>query len=145
MALLRWRRPEIATIFDEMDRLMRTVLPRTFALEAEEAWVLPPVDIYETDKDVIVKAHIPGVKKEDLEVTVRDNAVTIRGEIKQEEEIREENYHCRELRYGSFARTVPLPVPVKEEEVTATFENGVLTIRAPKVEEETGGRKVEIK
>ena len=93
------------------------------------------IDMYETKDDVMVRAALPGVKPEQVEVTITGDALTIRGESKEENEVKEENYVRKERRYGSFSRCVTLPSGVKADKAEATFENGVLTLKIPKTEE----------
>ncbi len=93
-----------------------------------------PVDMYETDNEVVVKASVPGLKPEDLNITVTDDLLTIKGETKDEQEVERGSYHLRERRYGAFERTIRLPVPVKADKAEAVFQNGVLTLTLPKVE-----------
>ncbi|MDQ7055352.1 MAG: Hsp20/alpha crystallin family protein [Persephonella sp.] len=104
----------------------------------------PRVDIYEKDNKLIIEAEIPGAKKEDVEVKIKDNAVVIRGEVKKEEEEKEKTYYRSERFYGVFERVIPLPVEVKTEEAKATFENGILKVEIPKAVEEKEV-KVEVK
>jgi len=93
----------------------------------------PRVDIYQTEGEVVVVAEIPGLEsKEDLDVRVTEDAVTIRGEIKRSSEMRDEDYHHSERFYGAFARTFTLPAAVKAEEARASYRNGILEIRIPK-------------
>jgi HSP20 family protein len=87
------------------------------------------------DDEVVVKATVPGVKPDDLHITITGDVLTIRGEVKQEEEVKEEAYHIRERRYGTFSRSLPLPVPVLTDKAKAEFENGILTLTLPKAEE----------
>ena len=89
----------------------------------------------EKDDAFVVKASIPGINADDLEITLSDNVLTIKGEIKADEDIEEEQYHVRERRYGSFMRSVTLPTPVDADAVEATYEHGVLTLTVPKAEE----------
>lgn len=96
---------------------------------------MPAIDVYEKDDDVIVKAEVPGMAKEDIEVNLSDSTLTIRGEKKRAEEVKDEHYHRCERSYGSFLRTVELPTAVKAEAVSATFKDGVLEVRLPKTEE----------
>jgi len=93
------------------------------------------MDMYETDDNVVVKLAVSGVKPEDIEVTVVGDSLTIKGEIKTEEQVQQRNYHLRERRYGRFSRSVTLPAPVQVDKTTAEFENGILTLTAPKLEE----------
>jgi len=147
MSLVRWRRPHtLPTAFDEMDRLFDRYLrsPIMRAFESEDLDFGPSVDVYETEAELVVKAELPGVKKEDIELTLQEDRIVIKGETKKEEQIDEEGYHRRELRYGRFGRVIPLPTTVKQEEIQASFNDGVLTIRAPKVEEKEKGSKIDI-
>jgi HSP20 family protein len=93
------------------------------------------VDMYETDDAVVVKSAIPGIKAEDLDISVTGDTLTIKGETKTDEEIKEENYLYRERRYGSFCRALSIPVPVVTNKAEAEFENGMLTLTLPKAEE----------
>ena len=93
------------------------------------------MDMYQTDNDVVVKASLPGVKREEVEVTVTGDTLTIKGETKAEEEVKRENYFRQERRYGAFNRSVTIPVPVQGDKAEATFQDGVLTITLPKAEE----------
>ena len=94
-----------------------------------------PMDIYEKDNEVIVEVPMAGVDPEKVDITVKDNILTISGKIEKKEEVKKENYYRKEVREGSFSRSVALPVNVKEDEAEATYEKGILKIRLPKVEE----------
>lgn len=105
----------------------------------------PRVDVFQTDKDVIVKAEIPGVGKEDLNLYVDENSVRISGQIKREKDFKDENIYRTERHYGSFSRSVPLPEGVKAEEAQAKYNDGILTITIPKMEpSKHKGRKIDI-
>lgn len=93
-----------------------------------------PLDVIEEDGQYIVKASVPGVNPEDVEITLTDNVLTIKGEMKQENERDEANYHVHERRSGSFMRQVALPTTVNPDQVEAINENGVLTLHLPKSE-----------
>lgn len=93
----------------------------------------PHVDVVERDNEIFVKAELPGVEKGDLELTMTDNSVTIKGSTKAEEKEEKENYHRCEISQGSFSRTVPLPGDVNTEKAKARFNNGVLKLTIPKV------------
>ena len=93
------------------------------------------MDMYETGDAVVIKVSVPGVKPEDVEVTVVGDTLTIRGEIKTEEKVENGQYLCRELARGRFARSVSLPGLVQADKAKAEFENGILTIEVPKFEE----------
>ena len=119
---------EIERIRREFDRLLEELVPR----EEGERLFAPVVDVYETDQDLVVKAELPGVKKENVEVSIRDNALHIKGEKKEEKEEKTETYHRVERVYGKFERVIPLPTDVKVEAAKAEFKDGVLEIRIPK-------------
>jgi len=93
---------------------------------------IPAVDLYETDTDVVIKAEIPGVKKDDIEISVKDNFVHIKAEKKEEVEEKKENLHRVERFYGKVERVIPLPVDVKSDQAKAEYKDGVLEIRIPK-------------
>ncbi len=131
-ALVRW------DPFREMSA-MRRVMDRLFdETRTPTIWherVRPiPVDLYETDDSVVAKTALPGVNPDDVEVSVNDDLLTIKGETKHEEKEEREHFLRRELSYGAFGRTLPLPAAVDAEKATAEYEGGVLTITLPKVE-----------
>lgn len=101
----------------------------------------PRVDVSETDKEVKVSAELPGLDEKDITVEVADAAITIRGEKKEEKEEKGKNWYTREQSYGSFNRVVPLPANVDGGKAVARFKKGVLTITAPKKEDEQTRRK----
>jgi len=93
------------------------------------------IDIYETAKEIVVKAPIAGINgDEDLDITIADDIVTIRGERKEEKEVDHNSYHAQECYWGAFSRTVTLPTKVIGDEARADFKKGILTIRLPKAE-----------
>jgi HSP20 family protein len=120
---------------DAMDRLFEEsfLRPGWFGMADPQA-VAMPMDIYETEDHIVVKAAAPGVKPEDIEVTITGDLLTIKGEMKTEEKVEKDHYLRQERRYGSFCRQVNLPAPVKAESVQASYENGVLTLDLPKTE-----------
>jgi HSP20 family protein len=99
---------------------------------AGAALKLPALDVYEKGNEVVVRAELPGMTRDDIEVNLTDTTVTIKGEKRQEEEVKDEEYYRCERSFGSFARTVDLPAEVKTEGATATFKDGVLEVRLPK-------------
>jgi HSP20 family protein len=124
----------MVTLRQAMDRLFEgsfVNLPQA----AEESAFLPAVDIVETEDKVGIKASIPGVKPEDIDINITADGVTIKGERKSETEVNEENYVRRECRYGSFTRTIALPPGLKIDKAEATVDNGMLTLEIPKAEE----------
>jgi len=109
--------------------------PRRSQLVDLPGMIEPAIDIYEDKGDVVVKAEMPGIDKEDLEINLADNMLTIKGEKKKEEEIEEEGYYRSERTFGSFLRSIEIPRDVVIDKVSAHFKKGVLEIRMPKTEE----------
>lgn len=105
----------------------------------------PRVDVYETGKDVVVKAEIPGVSKEDLNIYIDENSIRLSGQMKKDTEYKDENAYRTERYYGSFTRTIPLPVDVKSDQAKADYKDGILSVTVPKVEAgKLKGRRIEI-
>jgi HSP20 family protein len=122
---------------------MRQMLDRFFDepfFAATQGWgqasesFMPALDVIEEEDQYIVKASLPDVDPNQIEVTLTDNVLTIRGETKHEQEQEKKNYHMRERRFGSFMRQVSLPMPVESDKVEAMTEHGVLTLHLPKAE-----------
>lgn len=145
MALMRWNPvAELNRMREEMDRMMERFFgPPERELPAVMAWS-PSVDVYEQDGNVVVEAELPGVKRENVDVSIQDNSLIISGEMKREEEKKEEGYYRRERHYGRFMRSVPLPVPVTPEQAQAKFQEGVLRVTLPEAKEEAKGQKIPI-
>jgi HSP20 family protein len=138
--VVRWNpMREAAELMNEFDRVLEYPLLRQrwgMPLRTNEvvgSWNLP-LDVAEKGDVFTVKASLPGISPDDLNVTLEDNVLTIQGETKQDETIEENSYHIRERRYGSFSRSVRFPVPVEGDKVEAEYENGVLTLSIPKAE-----------
>ncbi len=137
-------------MFDETDRMFNRFMGRRFGpmrwpkmLWPEELDSgYPSVDIYEDARSVMLKAEIPGVNKEDLNVNITEDAITISGEKKKEEKVEEKDYYRYERSYGSFRRILPLPAGVQSTKAKAKFSDGVLEIKVPKTPE---ARKKEVK
>jgi HSP20 family protein len=134
---------------DYFNRLMRhpfSLLTPSFLFrdfpETEE--LSPSVDIFEEGEHLVLKAELPGITKEDLNVTITENRITLSGEKKQEERIEKENYHWCERSYGSFSRSFRLPDNVNPDAAEASFKDGVLEIRIPKTED-TKQKKITVK
>ena len=139
MSLMRFDpERELLSLRDAMNRLMEEsfVLPSMVGevRGSGRSWGLA-VDMFETNDHLVVKASVPGVKPENLDVTVQGDTLTIKGETKEEQEGQQGRYHFRERRQGAFSRTVTLPYPIQSDKVEASFENGVLTLMLPKAEE----------
>ena len=133
--LIRWEPArEMMTLREAMDRLFDDAFTRPLSM-AGNGWAVPAVDMYQTDNEVVVKAALPGMKAEDVQLNVTGEVLTIKGEIKQKEEVKEKAYHLREQRWGMFERSVILPTEVVADKAKADFENGILTISLPKAEE----------
>lgn len=111
--------------------------------EDEKTW-LPDLDISETEKEIIVRAEVPGIEKDDIDITLTDGLLTIKGEKKHEDEEKNENYHRVERRYGSFARTLRLPSEVEYDQIDANYKDGVLKLVIAKPEK-AEPKKIEIK
>ena len=127
----------------EMDRLWNSFSEGGLRRRTDEDGVwLPSLDISETKNDLVVKAEVPGMDAKDIDISLSDGSLAIKGEKKQEREEKEENYHFIERSYGSFCRSVRLPKEVKHDKVKASFKDGVLKIVLPKSEE---AKKKEIK
>ena len=101
----------------------------------------PGFEISETDGEIRVTADLPGMNEKDIEVSIDENMLTIRGERKEEKETRKRNYHVSETSYGNYSRTIPLPVEVDREKAEARFKRGVLTLILPKTEQAKARRK----
>lgn len=133
--LVRWSPArDMVSLREAMGRLFEESFLRPDLFGGESAASALPLDMYETENDVVVKASVPGVKPEDIEVTVTGELLTIKGEFKSEEKTEKRNLIRQERRYGSFCRQVALPVSVDSNKAAATFENGILTLNLPKVE-----------
>ena len=106
----------------------------------------PEIDLTETDKEIRVSAELPGLEEKDIEVTMTDGALNIRGEKREEKTEEEKNYYRSERRYGSFERTIPLPAEIDSDKVQAEFKRGVLTVRIPKTPgAESRRKKIDVK
>jgi HSP20 family protein len=138
MSLIRWRPTrDLLSIRDEMNRLFDnffTGLPERRRGLLEGEWA-PSVDIAETDNEVVVTAELPGIKQDDVDITITDDVLTLKGEKKEEKEVKEKNYHRIERSYGSFQRSISLPAGVQADKAKATYKDGVLHITVPKAEE----------
>lgn len=114
--------------------------PEPVAEEWDEEEAVPgqlAVDVYETKEKLYVKARTAGVNKNDLDVSISDNTLTVRGTLSSGDEVEAENYYLQECYWGEFSRSIALPVPVKEDEVEAVLKDGVLTISFTKVKQDT--------
>lgn len=133
---------ELTTLRDEMNRLFSRAVPEAGRGGQASTWS-PAVDVFDTADAIVLKAELPGLKPEEVEVEVDDDVLSIRGERTFREEVEEGRYHRIERAYGAFARTMALPAGVKAGEITASFTDGVLEVRVPKAEQATP-RKITI-
>jgi len=143
--LIIWKNQEINKLRRDMDRLFSRLwddfgMPH-FQRPSRD---IPSIDLYETEDDLICKAEIPGLNPEDLDVSITNEILTIKGEMKKEFAQERENYHRMERRYESFSRSIQLPSRVMIEDVEATYREGVVTIIMPKCKPEIT-KKVKIK
>jgi len=117
-------------------------MTRLWGDEDEPEFAEPRLDLYEAENEIVVKAELPGMSKDDVQISFADNTLTIRGEKKKEEEAKGKDYYRAERVYGSFSRSVVLPAEIVAEKARAVFKDGVLEIRLPKSE---AAKKKEIK
>ncbi len=136
---------DIRTLQDEVNRLFSSNLPRFFNDEgiARGAWS-PNVDIFENKDQIVIEAELPGMNREDFDLSVENNVLTLYGERRFEKKDEGDNYHRVERSYGSFSRSFTLPQSVSAEGANAEFRNGVLRVSLPK-REEVKARKIQIK
>ena len=146
MAIVRWTDPfrEFAHLQDRINRVFTDTYGRADeGLMSSGNWA-PPVDIYQNgDHEVVLKAELPDMTREDIDITVDNGTLTIRGEKKLSSDVREEQFHRIERRYGSFARSFSLPQTVDTSKVGAEYKNGVLTVRLP-LREEAKPRQIKV-
>ncbi len=120
----------------EMDRLFNDAFKEIgFGRDSEMAAVAPDVDIYEKDDKLFAEIEIPGIDKKNIDISIEDHVLSIKGEKKSEREDKGRNYHVVERRYGQFHRAFRIPEYIKAEEIKAKFDNGILTVEMPKKEE----------
>jgi HSP20 family protein len=127
------RRDPFTDLRSTMDRLFDEGFSRPWRFINTESYEASmPIEVSETEGDVVVKASLPGVKPEDVDVTVQNDVLTIKAEHRETEEEGKREFYRREIRYGSFARSLSLPVKVDADQAEATYDNGVITLRLPK-------------
>ena len=141
MALIRWTPRQdlwdplanLSDIQQEMNRLLNTSLGRTGTRDLDGLFA-PAIDVVEEKDRYIIKAELPGLSRDDVNVTLENNYLTIRGEKKHETEEKSANYYHKERAYGSFSRTIELPTTVDAQKINAHFKDGVLQVTLPKSE-----------
>jgi len=137
MPIVRWEPfRDMVSAQRDFDRLFREAFSSHLGNTelSTRSWA-PPVDIYETEDAIVLKAELPGVDPKDVEVRVEDNTLYLKGERKFQKEVKEQNYHRVERSYGSFARSFSLPNSISSDRVKAEFKDGLLTLTMPKREE----------
>ena len=125
---------EMMSMRGSMDRLLDRFFEEPLSEWQTTDWGLP-LDLSEDEDEFVVKASVPGINPDDLEITLSGDTLTIKGEIQKEEERQEERYHLRERRYGRFTRSISLPTSVESDKIEADYSKGVLTLHLPKTEE----------
>jgi len=145
MAIVRWNDPfrEFAQLQERINRVFNDTYRSDEGLMTSGTWV-PPVDIYQNgDHEVVIKAELPDMSREDIDITVDNGTLTIKGEKKLAQDVKEEQFHRIERRYGTFSRSFSLPQTVDTAKVGADYKNGVLTVRLP-LREEAKPRSVKV-
>lgn len=133
--LARWDPfQEMMTLRNAVDRLFDASMNTGDANTRPLAWGMP-LDVIEEGDAYIVKANIPGINPDDIEITFTGNVLTIKGEMHSDDEVKENRYHMRERRYGAFSRSISLGDRINGENISAAYDNGVLTLTLPKAEE----------
>lgn len=135
MSLSLWNEPFLDPM-SEMRRMQRDMDSLFGAIQSKDkdsffSWK-PVMDIKETDKDIVIHAELPGVKKEDMHLELKDGILTLSGERKQEQKQEKDKYHRIERSYGKFSRSMSVPKELKEDQIKASFDNGVLEVSFPK-------------
>jgi HSP20 family protein len=125
---------EAISLHDAMNALLQESFVRPTNLLAQDGSATLPLDVSETESDFVIKAAVPGVKPEDVQITVLGDTLTIRGESRSEEEKDGRLWHLRERRFGAFQRSVTLGAPVVADKAQAHYEHGILTLTLPKAE-----------
>jgi HSP20 family protein len=141
--LIPWR-GEVERLRSEMERLYERFFDWTPSRRFGELGEWPSVDVSETEKEIVVKADVPGMDPKDIQVFIDGNVLTLQGERKQEKEEKGENYHRVECSYGSFSRSVTLPAGVAQEKAKASYKRGILRITLPKTQKESV-KKIHVK
>lgn len=126
---------EAVSLRDAMNALFQESFIRPTSLLSQDGSALLPLDVSENENEFVIKASVPGVKPEDVQISVHGGTLTIRGESRAEEEKKGDRWHLRERRFGTFQRSLTLGMPVVADKAVANYEHGVLTLVLPKAEE----------
>jgi HSP20 family protein len=125
----------------EMNRLFQGMLRPTIL---ESKFWAPSTDMFTRGEDMIIRAELPGVKSEDVDISITDNIMTLKGERKVDKEIKEEEFYSSEICYGAFERSLTIPEGIKVEDIKATYENGILEVLIPKAAAKVPPKKVKV-
>ncbi|MBW1796157.1 MAG: Hsp20/alpha crystallin family protein [Deltaproteobacteria bacterium] len=144
-SLIPWHEREVGRLRSEIDRLFGDFFTRSpFGRFIEGVDYLPAIDVSETGKEIVVHAEVPGMDAKDIDISVNQNRLTLRGERKHEHEEKGENFHRVERSYGAFSRTIELPAEIDNNKVEATYKKGILKVNLPKTKE-SAVKKIEVK
>lgn len=157
MAIIPWRQRSrqpltpVSSLQSEMNRVFEDFLTQPFGslplMQGQAAaidTIVPALDVKEDDENIVVSAELPGINREDLEISVNRDILEIRGQKSEEQKRDGENFYMVERSYGSFSRRIPLPSEVDSERAEASMQNGVLTLRLPKTEPQQSRRTIQI-
>jgi len=132
--LIRWEPArDFMTLREAMDHLFDDAFTRPLGIR--DGWSAPAIDMYQTDAEIVVKASLPGFTADDVQINITGEVLTLKGELKAQDEKQDRAWHIREQRWGAFERAVALPTDVMADKAKAEFENGILTVTLPKAEE----------
>lgn len=143
---LLWGGEPFGSLHEDLDQFLEDVTRSFGRSEGHALAYVPQMDVRSTEKAIVITAELPGLEEKDIDVSLEDNVLRIKGEKKQESETKEEDYYKMERAYGAFHREIALPadgLDIKKAE--ASFKNGVLRIRLPKAEQKTKTKKIEVK
>ncbi|MGO9614098.1 MAG: Hsp20/alpha crystallin family protein [Dissulfurispiraceae bacterium] len=141
MSIVKWSPlKELEDMRRDMDRLFDEFFSpvrrrRSWAAKPGQGIVVPNIEMFDRKNEIVVRAELPGITREDIDLTITKDSLTLKGEIKKEEEVKEEDYYACERSFGNFTRTIALPVEVDSNNVKASFKDGILEIVLPKKEE----------
>jgi len=141
MAIIKWT-PFLEEPFSEMDRFFDSFLPAT---KSGQSSLIPAIDVYEDKNNVIVETQLAGVDPEKVDMTIENDILVVKGKSEKKSEVDEKNYYRKEIRRGSFYRSIQLPCQVKEDKAEAEAIDGVLKITIPKAKEESKKKPIKIK
>jgi HSP20 family protein len=154
MDIMPWRSRQqspISSLQSEMNRMLEDFFTQPFGFpmqrtrtQQEQQMVIPALDVKEDDDAITVTAELPGIDPKDIEISVQDDVLEIRGQKSEEKRREDDNYHVIERSYGSFARRIMLPSEVDDEQAEATMNNGVLTLRLPKAGPKAGKKTISV-